>query len=790
MALMNVPGWLQCIPVGVGYCNHDRNGCHPLFINDTLSDLFGKNKEDLAGILDGDLTQIIHPDDADRFRLILYKAGITGGTYRTKTRVLTASGDSRFMDIWLRSLPHADGTSLFCFLFTDINVQIASQQKLDNSYEKLLGVMDNAPGGIVVLDTINGKNPAVIFSSNGIDRLLRGSHEQLSAIYEKDLFAGVHPDDWEKATRRLEESVRFLSDFTTSLRLKTAQGDFIWVSISGSIEAIENRRIIYLSLLDSSPDHEFQLIQKAILDSFSRHQCQHICYIDGARDTFRFLASNTSSGIRAPEEGSGFDEKVARAIDRYVPQEERAQLKESITLENIFRQLADKDDVEYLYTLTTPDGSMLRRKAWFSWVDKRKRTLALVVSDHTREFLREEQSRVALSDALRASEQASVAKSEFLSRMSHDIRTPLNAIIGFTEMGLEDQTISVTERDRLSKISSSSKFLLSLINEVLDMSRIESGKLTLNEHAFSLPEFVDEITAIIEPQCAEKGVRYECAVRDGSCASFVGDSLKMQQIFINMLGNAVKFTPEGGTVSFVATQTKRFENHAILEFHVDDTGQGISKDFLPHIFETFSQDKRDWTNESRGTGLGLAICHNLVAMMNGEIHVDSEPGDGTRFTVELPLKVVDAIPGEVQPSAEAHVQARTYVRPDLSGRHVLLAEDNAMNMEIARYLLEKVGLSVELARDGKAAYDLFAASPEGSFDAVVTDIVMPRMDGREVAEAIRALDRKDATSIPIIAMSADAFEEDVRSSLVCGINAYVVKPIDERLLYQTLARYL
>lgn len=366
--------------------------------------------------------------------------------------------------------------------------------------------------------------------------------------------------------------------------------------------------------------------------------------------------------------------------------------------------------------------------------------------------------------------------------MSHDIRTPLNAIIGYIEMSLESPAIGSDIRDYLSKAESSSKFLLSLINDILNMSRIESGQVILKEAVFRMPEFLDSITAVASSQCASKNIQYTCTSDGELRDSYTGDRLKLQQILLNVVGNAVKFTPEGGTVSLHVSREETCGMHYV-RFAVRDTGCGISSDFLPQLFEPFSQEHRALDSEIHGTGLGLAICKSLISMMHGTIQVDSEPGKGSCFTIDIPLRSAEDKP------PEQLSETCTEDICDFHGRKVLLAEDNELNMEIARHVLERVNLQVDSAENGKIACDMFAASPEGKYCAVLMDIRMPEMDGLKATRAIRAMKRRDA-SVPIIAMSANAFEEDIREALENGMNAYTTKPIDVQQLYRTLRRLI
>ncbi len=376
---------------------------------------------------------------------------------------------------------------------------------------------------------------------------------------------------------------------------------------------------------------------------------------------------------------------------------------------------------------------------------------------------------------------ASRAKSRFLSRMSHEIRTPINAIIGLDAIALRDESISPHTRDGLNKIGASARHLLSIVNDILDMSRIESGRMALREEAFSFQEFLDQICVIVGGQCDDKGLRFACEKVGALEPRYVGDSLKLKQVVINILGNAVKFTDAPGTITFTVEQTARADDRATLRFTMTDTGIGMDEEFIPKLFEAFSQEDMDNTTRYGGSGLGMAITKSFVDMMGGEIHVESEKGRGTTFTVTVALGVPQEADAPQAVPEDAPVEEAS-----LAGLHLLIAEDQAMNAEVLADLLELEGISSEWAENGQRAVELFAQSAQGRFDAILMDMRMPVMDGLAATREIRKLERPDAKAIPIIALSANAFEEDVKQCLQAGMNVHLSKPVDIDLLKQTL----
>jgi signal transduction histidine kinase/ActR/RegA family two-component response regulator len=773
---------LRMLPAGAGYFCFEDNSCRALHVNDRMQVQLQKSGEEIAEALAADRPDFICPDDCERIALILYKARVSGGVFHETARVFCAGGELRWMAIDLNADLQEGGTCILCLMLTDINAAKEKQKQLDDIYSRMLDLMGNGAGGIVIFNTINNRILVPSFASEGMGRLLRGTAQELKTAYLQNPYSCVHPEERETAVRTVEDAMRNLSGFQMNLRLRTLSGDYVWVSANGTVEVTENSRILYMAFLSSSDNTEYTYLLKQILNGFVRGRYDHICCIDARHNSYRVLSTNATSEEFLPESGSDFESDISAVIQKNVIPEERQALTEKFRLKEILNALSDSMDTEFFCTVSDSSGRIHYKRIWLSWIDRETRMIAYVSGDVTEEHRRAEESRDALLSALHAAEQASAAKGEFLSRMSHDIRTPLNAIIGYIEMSLESPAIGSDIRDYLSKAESSSKFLLSLINDILNMSRIESGQVILKEAVFRMPEFLDSITAVASSQCASKNIQYTCTSDGELRDSYTGDRLKLQQILLNVVGNAVKFTPEGGTVSLHVSREETCGMHYV-RFAVRDTGCGISSDFLPQLFEPFSQEHRALDSEIHGTGLGLAICKSLISMMHGTIQVDSEPGKGSCFTIDIPLRSAEDKP------PEQLSETCTEDICDFHGRKVLLAEDNELNMEIARHVLERVNLQVDSAENGKIACDMFAASPEGKYCAVLMDIRMPEMDGLKATRAIRAMKRRDA-SVPIIAMSANAFEEDIREALENGMNAYTTKPIDVQQLYRTLRRLI
>lgn len=556
------------------------------------------------------------------------------------------------------------------------------------------------------------------------------------------------------------------------------------------------------------------------------------------------------------------------------------------------------------------DGITYYKRFTYYAIDRKTHFFLLLKSDVTDVLKQEHEQNEILALALKEAEHANVAKTSFLSSMSHEIRTPMNAIIGLNSIALKDSTLSDQTRGYLEKIGESAGHLLNLINDILDMSRIESGRMTLHKEEFSLADMLEQIITMIQSQCNDKGLTFASNINSDVDGWYFGDDTKLKQVIINILSNAIKFTEAPGTVSFDVKKVASFENQTTLRFIIRDTGIGMDKDFLPRIFDAFTQEDASRRNKYGSTGLGMAITKSIVEMMNGTIEVASEKGVGSTFTVTVTLKnskneqrdvkafdpatiralVIDddevalehagivlediGVSADTASSADEallaieirHAKQEPYnlvlvdwkmperggvdvtreirkhygeetavialtaydsqdiveeakvagvdsfisksdfpvvIRRELErvmqnplkevkhkttleGRRILLAEDMAINAEIMKQLLSIKGIVTDHAENGKLALDLFRDSASNYYDAVLMDVRMPVMDGLETASAIRALQRDDAKRVPIIALTANAFDEDVQRSLQAGMNAHLSKPVEPDQLYNTL----
>jgi signal transduction histidine kinase/PAS domain-containing protein/ActR/RegA family two-component response regulator len=474
---------------------------------------------------------------------------------------------------------------------------------------------------------------------------------------------------------------------------------------------------------------------------------------------------------------------VASLIAATLKDEERAKALATLRRPYIEAELTKHGIFSFPFTMILPSGEERLKELKFVWEDQATKVVFFWSADVTERSAEERKRLAEMSAAKKEAERANAAKSDFLSRMSHDMRTPLNGIIGMTYLAQEEPNSPKTT-DCLNKIDSSSKFLLGILNDILDMSKAESGKMEFHPEPYPIKEFTSYLEAVIRPlaESREQTLEVEFPPEEGALIPVI-DKLAVNRIFFNLLSNAVKYTPIGGHVSFHVDFLDQGKGQMVLQGIVKDDGIGMSPGFLTHIFEPFRQENRNENMEMHGTGLGLSIAKKIIDLLGGKISVESTPQKGSTFLVNLPCAVAS--------SSQKPEIAKTCVNYQaLAGKHILLCEDNPLNVTIAKTLLEERKIKVTVAGDGAEGLAKFSHSKPGEFAAILMDIRMPKMNGYDAAKAIRNFDRPDAKSIPIIAMTADAFAEDVSKAEAAGMNAHIAKPIDPGLLFTVLSRVL
>jgi len=519
-----------------------------------------------------------------------------------------------------------------------------------------------------------------------------------------------------------------------------------------------------------------QIRNAAIMDLISNVEFDFIGFLYTKTEMFELIKESSKIKFPDPHKPTDYDICLEYIRRNFIKEDELVQYNQATSLKNVLAGLKKNDRYTATYR-RTENGTIFCKQTDYVWLDKEEGIILMVRTDVTAAYNREQEQLTKIRKAKLQADQANEAKSMFLSSMSHDLRTPLNGILGFTDIALHE-TDPIKSKDYLSKIQSSGQLLLSLVNDTLELSRIESGKMILQPENCSEQEIIHSVVTALRPSAEEKNIHLILDDLFDTGAEIYTDRLKMQKIILNLVSNAIKYTPEDGTVHITASDITPSEKGYNYRLTVKDNGIGMSKKFQLHAFDPFAQEHRPEAANVTGTGLGLSIVKRIVTIMNGTITLQSEEGKGSCFTVDLPL------PPSVH-TADMNAK-KTEKAISLKGRHILLCEDNYLNTEIATILLQEQGMTVNTAVNGKDGVEIFRTSQSGYYDAILMDIRMPVMDGYEAVNKIRSLSHPDAKLIPVIAMTADAFEEDIHKALESGMNGYVTKPIETTKLMTVL----
>lgn len=473
-----------------------------------------------------------------------------------------------------------------------------------------------------------------------------------------------------------------------------------------------------------------------------------------------------------------FNESMERYIQFCVYEDDRDMLHKIFNLDRLKEELTEK---QLCYTnyraLKNGEIQYYEMKAVRTGVWDKKHNVVIGIRNVDEETRKEIEQKQLLENALLQANTANKAKSIFLSNMSHDIRTPMNAIMGFTNLAIMNIDNQVQVEDYLKKIITSGNHLLSLINDVLDMSQIESGKLQMEESLCSLSDIINSLKNIVHTHIQDKKLEFNIEMTDIKDDNIYCDKLRLNQALLNIISNSIKYTNEGGKIVMrISEKSGKIHDFADYEFYVKDNGIGMSEDFLSHIYELFARERNTTNSGIQGTGLGMAITKNIVDMMNGTIDVKSRQGVGTEVTIRLSLRTDDKATKELVKNSEEN-ENNTADKSESAVNRILLVEDNELNQEIAEAILSSYGFEVEIADNGKIAVDMLKNSEPKYYSLVLIDIQMPVMNGYEATKAIRSLNTEHS-SIPIIAMTANAFENDKQEALKCGMNGHIAKPID------------
>ncbi|MEG1432375.1 PAS domain-containing protein [Eubacterium sp.] len=568
-------------------------------------------------------------------------------------------------------------------------------------------------------------------------------------------------------------------DFAIEYRRKMPSGQIIWVR--DILHLVREPNTGNVILFEYCYDIHQQKMAEEVLHSSTTYDYESISSVNFNCGKILYFGEGRSTD----HEGLLDYEKIRQAYAKdVVISEERETFLLHTNPQRVISSVAQNGSYEFLTKTVQKDGTVGTVKSRFVPYDMENNIYILTRINVTAILKEESEKNRKLREALAVAKQANSAKSDFLSAMSHDIRTPMNAIVGMCELALEDEHDQEQVHESLETIQSSSQLLLSLINSILDMSRIESGKMVLVNEPFLMTEQINETAVSYKTLTEQRQQKFELDINITHDAC-MGDIARIHSAIDNILSNAIKYTPAGGTISYCVTEHPSGKpGIGVYRFEISDTGIGISKEKQAHLFEPFYRGETDLTAKIEGTGLGLPIAKAIIDLKGGTISVKSEEGLGTTFIIELPLHIVRAHENikEVVHSNKGDVG-------DLTKKHILLCEDHPVNQKVVQRILEKAHAKVTMADNGQVGYEAFVKSEAGTFDLILMDIQMPQMNGYEAATAIRGSDHPQAKTIPIIALSANAFTEDVQKSLHTGMNAHIAKPIEPKTLFEILNQF-
>lgn len=908
------------------------------YVNERMLAYLGYTYEEFVTDTKGLVMNGIHPDDLERVEQIASRAMEQDSEYEVKYRMKKKDGSYIWVSDIGKKVLAVNGKAACISVIRDISGEIEAKQKLyEESVESwqqkniLQNIIDTMPSGLLQC-SFDRIPKALMVNRTGANIL--GFENEHEFFLQRDvcdnILRCIHPEDRTKVLEELFSIAEAGIVKNSSHRIKTAAGEERWVRSAACVIQNQQGEKIYQIIFHDVTEilqlrrknKQWDLMERSALYTAITSAYPMIIFGNLTRNTCSVL---DQEGQRLHSLDCGSYDAMVNGVLNSVAPEYRDEFVGKFARQN---QLAE---YERGANETYMEHRQLLDDGQYHWVSAHKIKVENPVNDDilTVSLIRcideqkdnEAEKNQILRTALGAAEAANNAKTEFLSRMSHEIRTPMNAIIGMTAIALSALDNKERISDCLAKIGISARFLLSLINDILDMSRIESGRMSLAHEKFDFEEMINGLSSLFYPQAEEKGLKFNTVIEGVTEELYIGDSLRLRQILLNILSNALKFTPSGGRIQFTIRQMSRGDKDAWLRFTVSDTGIGMSKVFQKHLFESFEQENPNISIKYGGTGLGLAICKNLVTLMGGSINVHSIEGVGSEFCVDVKLGLTeesyrrknfdilklrdlktlivddDIVTCEhaslimsdlglqaeyVTSGASAVLEIEKGIRemkpydivlvdlkmPDMdgiqtakairrlvgaetlvvvmtayewkeieadarragvdffitkplfrselvdlfekindfseavyepetakgeiqfAGERILLVEDNELNLEVAASLLEMKGLTIESACNGLQALEKFCSTPVGYYDAVLMDIRMPVMDGLEAARNIRLFDKSDAQTIPIIAMTANAFDEDVEKSHAAGMNAHLAKPIDPEKLFAVLQEFI
>ena len=762
-----------------GYCEDEFPVC---YANEEMARMLGYDAvEELIEAIDGKVINTIHPDDREQVIKDIGDEYYEGLTYETTYRMPRKDGSCFWTVDKGKVVQTEDGKLAIISACYDMTSFVERHKKLEEKNMLSQATIDNIPGGYHRCSLEEGH--PFLYISNRFLAILGWTREEIRTIFDNKFDNMLHPDDRNLSSdyvARILDTRGHGSEKDQIYRLLGKDG-YHWVTDATTLVKSGNQTFFQGNITDftdfvkakEKKEQEIEL-QREIIEGLGK---EYFSVLAVELDKDRVLSYRESG-----ENGkiiSDFCRKCGNRWSKIIPSyaetmvsdNTNGEFENQLGLETLRSQEKDYS-MTYEFKLETGINYHQVRVAF---VKKKDGTRMAVVGTRNIDSLikKERMQEEKLKKAYVAAENANKAKTEFLNNMSHDIRTPMNVILGYNHL-MKSQLTESKQLDYQKKIEQSGKLLLAIINNVLDMARIESGKIKVDENYERVGEVVDEIISTFSSEAEEKEIHLSGSMKV-THRNILCDGTKIREIYVNLVSNAMKYTPRGGNVTITVEELPcEKEGYMKVKSEIKDTGIGMSKEYLPTLFEPFSREQNTTTRRIGGTGLGMPIVKKMVDLMGGSIEVASELGKGTVFTFTLMHKIAD----RKFYSQKTEAAETSEMGKNLSGKHVLLAEDNDLNAEIAVTVLEETGIVIERVEDGIQCVNRVAQMSPGTYDLILMDIQMPNMDGYQAAQCIRHLDDKMKAEIPIIAMTANAFAEDRKRAFDAGMNGHIAKPID------------
>jgi PAS domain S-box-containing protein len=702
-------------------------------------------------------------------------------------------------DVWYRSQdgiePHCARESYYTvcdetgkpILAYGIGQNVTAEKKVEERYEREIGYLRQADdNNLVAKGHYNLTKNVVLEYSTKNDSIFKVAvGMSYDEAFQSFTTMPLHVKECQEIADKLEREKLIQryqhGEMQTSLTYCRGRDKDVPIWITMNIHTYMMPETGDLECFTYSYDVSHKLINDSIMSIIANEAFDYIGLIFTESEEFEFIKKSADITFPDVHQKTPYRTCCEYVCNNFVSEAEQDLHRQAVSIENIVGALRQGNGHHVVTYLRQEGDRVFCKQLNHVWLDQTAGIILVVRSDITAGYERDQRQIAQIEAAKLEADRANEAKSAFLSSMSHDLRTPLNGVIGFTGLALQEADLQ-KKQEYLHKIDLSGKLLLDLINDTLELSRIESGKMSPEPEAVMPNSLLPIVVTALRPTAELNHVRLIDKLPKELTAPIWCDRLKVQKIALNLISNAIKYTPAGGTVTVSLKPLPTHIPNCPYSLVVKDTGIGMSEDFLRHLYEPFSQEKRSETSKVVGTGLGLAIVKRYVDLLGGAISVESQLHKGTCFVVSLPIQEVK--------EGQALQQRTLETEKSLAGIRVLLCEDNELNAEIAVMLLKNKKILAETAENGKEGLAKFISSKAGYYDAILMDIRMPVMDGYEATKAIRALERSDAKTVPVIAMTADAFDESIREAKVAGMDDYVTKPVEPEKLYQTLAQHL